>query len=186
MPIPSAASQKIDLWLREWQLTGRRLIAIAPGARSHIKRWRADGFAAVADRLAAEQGAATVFTGEAEERPVIEEIVSKMQTRPRSVVGQTTLQDLAALLRRCAALVTNDSATLHLAGLVGTPTVAIFGPTDPRKYGPRGPRDVVLQRQLDCVPCEKALCRYHHECMRFLEPWEVYGAVVRVLHETTT
>jgi len=170
--------------LRQWHINSRSLVAMAPGARSHIKRWRADGFAAVADRLAADQQAAVVFTGEAEEQPVINDIIARMRTTPLSVVGQTTLPELGALLRRCAALLTNDSATLHLAGLVGTPTIAIFGPTDPRKYGPRGPRDLVLQRQLDCVPCEAAQCRYQHECMRFLEPYEVYGAVVGLLGET--
>ncbi|MBI4355719.1 MAG: glycosyltransferase family 9 protein [Candidatus Omnitrophica bacterium] len=183
-PIPGAASQTVDAWLQTWQLNGRRLVAIAAGARSHIKRWRADGFAAVADRLSSEQRAAIVFTGEADERSVIDKITAQMQTRPFSVVGQTTLPELAALLGRCAVLVTNDSATLHLAGLVGTPTIAIFGPTDPRKYGPRGPRDIVLQQRLHCVPCEASLCRFQHECMRYLEPQEVYEAVVGVLENT--
>jgi heptosyltransferase-2 len=79
-------------------------------------------------------------------------------------------------------VITNDSALLHAAQAMGTPTVAIFGPTDERKYGPRLPHSVVVRRNLICAPCERALCPYNHECMRFLEADEVYEAAVRCLH----
>ena len=78
-------------------------------------------------------------------------------------------------------MVTNDSACLHLAAAVETPVVAIFGPTDPRKYGPRGSRDRVVQRQMVCGPCERALCPYGHECLQQLPASEVLAAARAVL-----
>jgi ADP-heptose:LPS heptosyltransferase len=96
-----------------------------------------------------------------------------------------TLPQLAALMQRAGLVLTNDSASLHLACAVGAPVLALFGPTDPRKYGPTGPRDRVLQRRLFCVPCEQALCRFNHECMRFITPDEVYEAARQLLDEAS-
>ena len=86
-------------------------------------------------------------------------------------------------LQRAALVLSNDSASLHLASAVGAPTVAVFGPTDERKYGPTAPRSRVVRRRLFCSPCEQALCRFSHECMRFIGADEVYDAAKRLLLE---
>ena len=64
----------------------------------------------------------------------------------------------------------------------GAPTVALFGPMDETKYGPTGARDRVIRRRLVCAPCEQALCRFHHECMRFISVDEVCAAASALLH----
>ncbi len=172
----------IEQLASRWGLRqGQRLIVICPGARSHIKRWSAEGFAAVADRLIHEADAEVVFAGEPDEAPLINDIRAAMHRPAHSAAGHTTIRQLAALMQRARLVITNDSAALHVAGAVGTPILAIFGPTDPRKYGPTGARDRVIQRQLFCVPCEQALCRFHHECMRFISPEEVYRAAEQIL-----
>ena len=61
--------------------------------------------------------------------------------------------------------------------------MAIFGPTDFQKYGPTGPNDRVIRRRLFCAPCEQALCRYSHECMRFVPVEEVYEAAKEILNK---
>ena len=174
-------------WLRDERVPDEALlVAISPSARSHIKRWTAAGFAAVTDWLIAEERCHVLFTGEEDERDVIHGIIGRMR-QPQAAhvaVGQTTLGQLAALLRRCRLLISNDSATMHLAAYLGVPVVAIFGPTDPRKYGPIGPTHRIIQRQLRCVPCEASLCRYHHECMEETTPEEVFNAARAIL--TTT
>ena len=163
--------------MQRWQLDVRgRVVVICPGARSHLKRWTTEGFARVADRLIEDAGAQVVFSGEPDERPIIEEIMSLMRRRASNAVGLTTARQLAALMSRVPLVVTNDSAALHLASAVGTPTVAIFGPTDDAKYGPTAPRSRVIRRRLFCAPCEEAVCRFSHECMRFISPEEVYAA----------
>ena len=169
------------LWQR-WQLDGRaRLIVVCPGARSHIKRWTSEGFAALADRLIRELGAQVVFSGEPSEGPLITEILALMRQTAYSAVGLTTIRQLGVLMRRAQLVVTNDSAALHLASAVQVPTVAIFGPTDERKYGPTSRRHRTIRRRLFCTPCEQALCRFNHECMRFISPDEVFHAAQELL-----
>ncbi len=166
----------VDRMLQHRGLNGARLVVICPGARSHTKRWYSDRFAALADRLIQETGVEVILTGEPDEAPIVEEVMGAMRRRAHSAVGSTTLPQLAALMQRASLVITNDSASLHLAGAVGAPVVALFGPTDSRKYGPTSPRSRVIHRRLFCAPCEQALCRFHHECMRFIHADEVVDA----------
>ncbi len=183
---PFWASEKdrahVEQLLRRWRADGAASLAvIAPGARSHLKRWMPEGFAAVADRLIAERGLQVVFTGEPDEAPVVDAVAAHMARRAHSAVGLLTIRQLGVLMARARLVVTNDSGALHLASLVGAPTVAVFGPTDPAKYGPRAGRARVVRRKLFCAPCERPLCRYQHECMRFIPPEEVYAAAASML-----
>lgn len=166
----------------QWVAGARDLrIAIAPGARSHLKRWTASGYAEVINRLSSQHDAAIFVIGDQEDRAVVEEIQRDLQHPVINLCGQTTLRQLAALLQRCHLVITNDSAPLHLACAVGTPVVAIFGPTDERKYGPSHASDRVVRKSLHCTPCETALCRYRHECMRWLSVDEVMHTVEEAL-----
>jgi len=153
------------------------LVAVAPGARSHLKRWTPEGFAQVCDTLMAEQGVQVILVGDAEDRPVAGQVLGAMRQAPLDWVGRTTLRQLVALFRRVQLVLTNDSACLHLAVAAQAPVVAIFGPTDPQKYGPVCPGDRVVRLGLVCAPCERALCPYGHECMRWLPAREVLAAV---------
>jgi len=78
-------------------------------------------------------------------------------------------------------LITNDSAPLHIAGSVDTPVIAIFGPTDHRKYGPISPGSIVLRKHLACSPCEKAVCEFDLECMKQVSSDDVLNAAERIL-----
>ena len=172
----------IDTLLARWGVVASKpLVVMCPGARSHIKRWYAERFAAVADRLIDEAGVELILTGEPDESSIAQEIVGVMRQRAHSAVGRTTLRQVAALMQRAALVITNDSASLHVACAVRAPVLALFGPTDPCKYGPTGPADRVLQRRLFCVPCEQAQCRFHHECMRFISTEEVYETARQML-----
>ncbi len=135
----------------------------------------------MADRLIDALGVEVVLTGEPDEASIIQEITTAMRHRAHSAIGCTTIRQLAALMQRASLVLTNDSASLHLAGAVGVPVLALFGPTDPRKYGPTGARDRVIQRRLFCVPCEQAQCRFNHECMRFIPADEVFEAARAML-----
>lgn len=159
-------------------------IAVAPGARSHLKRWREDGFAAVADALA-HDGKTVLLIGDDQDRPLAERIRQRCGAiAPINLCGRTSLRHLGALLARCQLLITNDSAPMHLATLLGVPVLAIFGPTDPRKYGPTGPGDRVVRLELFCSPCERAQCPYDHECMRWLTADQVLEAAREMLDHT--
>ncbi|MBI3324785.1 MAG: lipopolysaccharide heptosyltransferase II [Candidatus Omnitrophica bacterium] len=180
--IPEEARQQALRLLDRWHVDQRRpLVLICPAARSHTKRWDAARFGAVADRLIEEARVEVVLTGEPDEAPVIQDTLKAMRQTAHSALGLTTLQQLAVLMQRAQLVITNDSASLHLACAVDAPVLALFGPTDPRKYGPTGPRDRVIHRRLFCAPCEQALCRFSHECMRFISVEEVYETAKAML-----
>src|SRR5206468_8824795 len=111
---------------------------------------------------------------------ISESVVSAAPDRVASAAGVVPIRVSAALIERAAVLVTNDSATLHLASAVGTPVVAIFGPTVPAfGFGPRSDRGGIVERgDLACRPCSHHGPRRcplgHHRCMR-----EISAAVAR-------
>jgi lipopolysaccharide heptosyltransferase II len=158
-------------------------VAVAPGSIWGSKRW--PHFAALADRLARWQD--VVLVGGPGDASLAETIAHAAPDPPaRRIVntaGRLTVRQSAALIRKAAALVTNDSAPLHLAQAVGTPTVAIFGPTTPAfGFGPRGPRDVVVEREgVACRPCSAhgpPVCPLgHHLCMQSLRMEDVMHAI---------
>ncbi|MBI4343333.1 MAG: glycosyltransferase family 9 protein [Candidatus Omnitrophica bacterium] len=174
----------VEQLLARWRLgPAARYAVICPGARSHIKRWLAQGFAAVADRLIEAEGMQVVFSGETEERAVVDEVLKAMRHPAHSALGLTTIRQAGLLMRRARLVITNDSASLHLASALGVPTLALFGPTDPAKYGPTAPASRTVRRRLFCSPCEQAQCRFHHECMRFIGAEEVYQAAKQLLSQ---
>lgn len=157
------------------------IVVISPGAKSHIKRWVPEGFAEVADRLMAECRASVVFIGAKEDEQIVSDIIAKMKNKPYNLVDRTNIRQLASLIRRSKALITNDSAPLHLGNAVGAKVIAIFGPTDPRKYGPTGEFDVVVNQKLSCAPCERAECDHNYECMRSIPPDSIFDAARMII-----
>ncbi len=151
-------------------------IVINPGSKSHIKRWSEEGFAAVADRIVSECGMKVIFIGTENDKEVVAGTIIKMKGPHHNFVNKTNIRQLAALIKRSRLLITNDSAPLHLACAVATKTLAIFGPTDPRRYGPTGEFDFVINKKLHCSPCENAQCAYGHECMKLISAEEVFDS----------
>jgi len=100
--------------------------------------------------------------------------------RVLDLTDQTTLPELIEWLRACAILVTNDSGPMHIAAALGTPVVALFGPTDPARTGPYRASGAVLQRtELDCVPCLSRQCEHavERECLKQINPATVAETV---------
>lgn len=153
---------------------GESYVAVNPGAKSHLKRWTAEGFAAFCGRLMAECGVDVVLIGLKEDEKVVESVIEKMKRRPHNLAGRTNIRQLAAILKQAKLLVTNDSAPLHLGCAVGVKVLALFGPTDPKKYGPTGEFDCVMNEKLSCAPCESAMCKHNYECMKLISPDNVF------------
>lgn len=156
-------------------------IVFAPGGRSHIKRWRAEGFADAADRLITNHNFQAVFAGDAEDAEISDKIRSLMKNKSIDLCGKTNITQLAAVISRASLLITNDSAALHVGSAFDIPTVAIFGPTDPLKYGPLSSKRAVVRKKLECLPCESAVCEKDIECMKSLDADEVYNAAKGLL-----
>jgi heptosyltransferase-2 len=161
---------------------GSDVVALAPGSLWGTKRW--PHFAALAGRLAGSHAIAVVGgPGDEALAAAIVDGVRSAGGRAANGCGKLTLRESAALLARCRLLVTNDSAPLHFAQAVGTPTVAVFGPTVPAfGFGPLHPGDRVAGvTDLACRPCSRhgpAVCPLgHHRCMRDLPVERVIAAI---------
>ncbi|TAK57563.1 MAG: lipopolysaccharide heptosyltransferase II [Bacteroidetes bacterium] len=153
---PSDEDVKIvDLFLATLKLLEKKFIAIAPGTVWNTKRWLRERFIELAKKII-EQRHNVILVGGKEDRQLSEEIISYVQSEYiASCVGKLTILQSAELIRRSAALVSNDSAPMHLAVAMRTPVVAIFGATVPEfGFAPRGERDVVIETTgLSCRPC---------------------------------
>ena len=140
---PPQATDAADAWLAQHDPGAHPLVALHPGSGSARKNWPADRFARVASLLA-EAGRRPLFVV----GPADADVEAALRRRPDwdrwLVAGALDVPTLAALLTRCRGYLGNDSGVSHLAAAMGTPTVALFGATDPRVWAPRGPRVRVL------------------------------------------
>lgn len=162
-----------------------RLVAVHPGGNWKLKRWPAAHFAQLGDALATEYRTKVLFIGDAAERPVVEGILHRMRTKPLVATGRTTFRQLGALLARAQLFISNDSGPLHLGVAVGTPVIALFGPTDPRLTGPpNGTQQITLFGSIGCpIPCYRLTCPVNL-CMQQITVEQVLEAAGKFLfHE---
>lgn len=156
---------------------GRPRVAVHAAARWRTKLWEVPRWRELVASLLAE-GIGVILTGSREDGAVAAAISDGLNPPPLSLAGRLSLKQLAALLREVDLVVTVDSGPMHIASAVGTPVVALFGPTDPLRTGPLGPGRV-LRRDLPCSPCLQRRCRIPetYRCMRDLGVAEVLQAV---------
>jgi ADP-heptose:LPS heptosyltransferase len=140
-------------------LVGRepRVIALHASGGRAIKQWPPERFAAAAARVAREYDATLVLTGSPGDRPIVDEVRAKMPDDIAIIdlAGELELPILGAVLERCLVFITGDTGPMHLAAAVGTPTVAVFGLSDPARYAPISTRHRVVRIDLPCAPCNR-------------------------------
>ena len=177
--------QVVEKWLQEHGLAGEdtpRLLLFQPGARYSLKVWPPERFAQLADRLSDQFGCRILLGGDQREREVAEQVARKTRCAPVVVAGKFSLLQFASLVKRCALFVGNDGGAMHIAATVGTPVVALFGPTYPQRWGPRGELTQVIYKGLDCRACYHPTClRGDDSCMQQITVDEVFSAASRML-----
>lgn len=181
----------VETWLREAGLPSSKeappLLLLQPGARYSLKVWPHERFVELADRLAERFSCRILLGGDQREREIAEQIARKMRDAPKVVAGKFSLLQFAALVKRCALFVGNDGGAMHIAAAMGTPVVALFGPTYPRRWGPRGGPAQVIYKGLDCRACYHPTClRGDDSCMQQITVDEVFAAASRMLERTMT
>jgi ADP-heptose:LPS heptosyltransferase len=128
-----------------------------PGTVLSSKRWPPDRFAAIADSLVEQYGAKVFLVGGPSDAAVTNAVRTAMRHGGDNALvdltGQLTFGQLGALYQRCVLMIGNDSGVMHLANACGTPVVALYGPSDPRVYGPYDARSLALWHQVGCNPC---------------------------------
>ena len=169
--IPEASAATVDDLLVRRGIVGERaragLVLLAPGTMWETKHWTVEGFAAVARHFLA-RGRPVVLVGAAADRRACAEIAAAAPGTV-DVAGQTTLTELAAMVRLAAISITNDSGPMHLAVALKRPVVSVFGPSDPLWIGPYRQPDAVVTAGLPCAPCylrQLRRCPHDHACMR--------------------
>jgi len=178
--IDSESRKKIESLLRDSGIGNTDvIIGICPGSKSHLKQWRVEGFIDVINSVLKNPKRKVVLIGDASEAKISKEIASQVRLPGLlDLTGKTSLSELFALVEKFNLLLTGDSASMHIASDLGVRVVAIFGPTDPEEYGPKGAKDRVIQKNLECSPCKKAQCKYGtQECMYSINAEEVLKAI---------
>jgi len=159
------------------------LVVCHPVSRWQTKLWPNSKFARLAAEMVERLQATVVFTGSEKDR---DEIAAVMRQAGLSGLhnwaGTTNLRELAYLCKRAAVVISTDSGPMHLAAVLGTPVVALFGPTAPWRTGPYGNKHQVLRMELDCSPCFQRNCETV-ECMTAIEVDDVFRAVVEQLNK---
>jgi len=159
-----------------------KIIIISAGARSHTKRWPSDKFLELAAALNQAFRAKVVLVGDKEDAPVNKYISQRLNDKVLDLSGQTSLKQLACLIQKADAVITNDSAVLHLASYLNAAVVAIFGPSDENKYGPWSENKAVVKKNISCRPCEKAQCRFNTlQCLQIINQEDVLRQLKKAL-----
>jgi heptosyltransferase-2 len=160
-PPPESKEAAKRLWEEAGVERGRAVVGIASGAdvnvrgqwQPYLKRWNNQGYAEVARWATEELGAQVVMFGARAEATLAAEI-SKLSGVPVvNLCGKTKLREIQWLISECTVFVSNDTGLMHLAGALGTPVVALFGPTNPNSFRPPGHRQRVVEGRAPCAPC---------------------------------
>lgn len=174
----------------------RPLVAIHPGSGATVKRWRTEAWAELAGELVRRHNVQVVFTGSAGEAALIDPVLHALRQSlpperlPVSLAGATDLGSLAAVYRRCSLVVGPDSGPLHLAVAVGAPTLHLYGPVDPRTFGPWGSakRHRVVISNWACIPCNRLdwpdSTLAEHGCVHDIPVDQVLAEAANLLKET--
>jgi ADP-heptose:LPS heptosyltransferase len=153
-----------------------------------IKQWPEGRFRDVAEHLVTNRSATIVLTGSPADRAQVELVRAALPpNRVLDLSADVSLLTAAAVIEQLDLFVTGDTGPMHLANAVGTPIVAVFGPSDPRRYAPRGMRDTVVRIDLPCSPCNRIRrpperCVGHTpDCLAGIETAQVLAAIDETL-----
>lgn len=176
-----------DGFLLENGYSGGLVVGIAPGARRKTKMWPAQKFAEIANELISSKNLSVVMVGDEADAEVGNKVLEG-SAQVINAIGQTDIGRLSALLSRCDAVVSNDSAPAHIAAAVKTPAAIIFGPTiEEFGFAPYGGGGIAISRDLYCRPCSlhgTVRCpEGHFRCMEEIGSEEVFEAVEKILEE---
>ncbi len=152
----------------------RRRVLIAPGATWKAKAWPAEHYASLIRQLAEENARCTLM-GSPPEQELLETIAGDS---PAEILAATSIDAMLDAIAAADLLVSTDSGARHVAVALGTPSLAIFGPSDPRVWSPVDERHPIIHEELDCMPCMLTECPLQgHPCMNGLTPERVFARI---------
>jgi len=181
IPISDHNRKVIDDILERYGIKGSELLlAINPVAKWKTKLWDNSKFALLADKLIEKYNASAIFTGSQSDKSTINNILSYMSHSAVNLAGETTLKTLAALYEKIKFLISTDTGPMHMAAAVGTPVIALFGPTAPWRTRPFGAEHKIMRSKLYCSPCFKRKCN-RIDCMHQISVEQIMDAIKSII-----
>ena len=163
----------------------RPIIAMGIGStNSMAKRWPAERFISLIDSITLELHSQVVLLGSPSETKVAHEVTLHARPGVTDLTGRTTLSEAMAMLSIADLMVSNDMGLAHIAPAVGTPTIVLFGPTDPTTTRPWGENVTVLQRDAPCDHCDRHDDSDRHVCSRWPQVDDVFGTITSEISNT--
>jgi len=184
---PSSEDQKVvdELLDAQWLSQAQKVVGINISAskRWSTKLWPMEYLICLIEELGLKD-IRVIITGTQEDQAAANMLINSLKnTKVINACGKTNINELAVLIKKCQVFISADSSPLHIASAVGTPFIALFGPTDARRHLPPGKNYLVLDKKLHCSPCYKTKCR-RKNCMVQISPREVFEAVMKLLKQT--
>ena len=175
LSVSDSRKEKARALLREHGARDAKpVVVICPGSiNSRAKRWPAERYAVLADRFI-ETGARVALIGSPGELEVSEQVCKHARNLPIVLTGKTSVAEVAAIINVADLLITNDTGPAHIGSAVGTPTLVIFGPTNPLTTRPFAPTAEIIRYPPDCAPCMLRDCPIDHRCMTAITPEDVF------------
>jgi lipopolysaccharide heptosyltransferase II len=191
--LPGHARERAEQLLRSAAHPTSPMVGIQVGAGRLVKQWPAERLAAVAGRLVRDVNAIIVLTGAQEDRAAADVLIAGLPPAAGVIdlVGALDLVTLAAVLAKLSLLITPDTGPMHIAAIVETPVVAIFGPATPERWGPLSRQCRIVRVDLPCSPCNRVRrpperCVGHTpDCLASIEVDDVFGAALSLLKGAT-
>ncbi len=179
------AEQNVANWFQSFPAERWAGFVIGSSPQWPTKRWPVDSFRALAHKLTEDLQCGIVLLGSREDQPLADEFLKAAPEGVLNLTGRTSPKELIAVVRKIGVMLSGDTAPLHVAAAVGTPVVALFGPTDPQRHMPPSENATVLMRRLSCQPCYKGVCHYSEKlaCLTRISVEEVFDAVKRHLQQ---
>jgi len=160
----------------------RPRIALLPLSRWPTKNWPVEHFISLGRLLRARRSVSLFLLGGTKDAGKCQEIERALGGNVVNLAGRLSIPETGAVLREMDLLIAGDSGPIHMSAAVGTPTLAIFGPTDPVRTGPYGDQHRVLRSNLPCQPCYARRCRRgDNACMREIFPEQVAETALDML-----
>jgi len=158
-----------------------KIIMLNPGAGWSTKRWAPEKFIRLADKLTKYSNANTkvIMSWGPQEKDLIENIKNSGNNRI-AIMPQSTIKQLAAIIRSCDLFVGSDTGPTHLAAALEVPVVGLYGPSDPKRNGPYGTKNIIIQKDIPCASCWKRECD-KIDCMKNISVDEVFEACMKIL-----
>jgi heptosyltransferase-2 len=181
--VDDPSRERVAKQLSELHAADAPILLVTPGASyGASKLWPPDYFATACDEISRRHGLLPVIlpAPDSQEQAIARDVASR--TEQRSVLASPgSLEDLKAIVERCALLLTNDTGPRHVAVALGRPVITLMGPTDPRHTHHLLERQRVLWEDVACRPCGRPTCAIDHRCLRRLAPERVVQAAAELL-----